>query len=432
MQSVCNPGLPQPNPTRFHQPEFTNEAATMIPKPLQTPPKWWSPKLSPIWVRIWRPLRLMSERRQHLVQEVEVRGAERLRSAISPTQGVLITPNHPGSADPYAIYHVAEEVGSPFYFMAAWQLFGDNNAFVRRILRHHGVFSVDREGMDLRAFKEAVNILANRRHPLVIFPEGEVYHVNDRVTPFREGAAAIALSALKRGDRPICAVPTAIKYKYLEDPTARLAGVMDDLERAVLWKPRRGAPLADRIYRFAEGPLALKELEYLGATQAGPLPERIRALTEFLLTRLEEKHGGDADGATIPERIKESRRRVIQKMEELPAADPARQLLQDDLDDAFFAVQLFSYPGDYVAQSPTIERIAETIDKFAEDVLGLRRASVCAARKVTVAIDEPIPVEPPDDRRTAAAALTRQLESRVQALLDGLQRDQPGGPGSST
>ncbi|MFQ5734288.1 MAG: lysophospholipid acyltransferase family protein [Planctomycetaceae bacterium] len=392
----------------------------MIPKPLQTPPKWWSPRLSAFWVRAWRPLRRMSQRRQHCIEEIEVRGVEHLKAALAGPQGVLICPNHPGSADPHVMYNVADEVGTPFYFMAAWQLFGDSNWLVRCILRHHGVFSVDREGMDLRAFKQAVDVLANRPHPLVVFPEGEVYHINDRVTPFREGPAAIALSALKRGDRPVSLVPVAIKYRYLEDPTPRLLKIMDDLEQAVLWRPKRDVPLAERIYHFAEGPLALKELEYLGSTQTGPLPRRINALTEFLLQRLEDRHGGDAAGHSVPERIKESRRRIIRKIEELPGGDPARQLLNDDLDDAFFAVQLFSYPGDYVSQSPTIERIAETIDKFAEDVLGLRRASVCAGRKVTISIDEPIAATNAENRRTAAANLTKQLEERVQALLDGI------------
>ena len=46
------------------------------------------------------------------------------------------------------------------------------------------------------------------------------------------------------------------------------------------------------------------------------------------------------------------------------------------MEDLFFATQLFSYPGDYLADDPSIERIAETIDKFEEDILGLALPTV--------------------------------------------------------
>ena len=39
--------------------------------------------------------------------------------------------------------------------------------------------------------------------------------------------------------------------------------------------------------------LALKEIEILGATQAGRLPERIRGLIEFVLCRIEARYGLD-------------------------------------------------------------------------------------------------------------------------------------------
>ena len=92
----------------------------------------------------------------------------------------------------------------------------------QHILRWHGCFSVDREGTDMKAFRQATEVLQNSPHPLVIFPEGEVYHLNERTTPFREGAAAIALSAAKRAKRDVVCVPCAIKYEYLEDPRPNL------------------------------------------------------------------------------------------------------------------------------------------------------------------------------------------------------------------
>jgi 1-acyl-sn-glycerol-3-phosphate acyltransferase len=391
----------------------------MIPKPLRNPPKWWSPKLSPLAIRCLRPVRRVAQRKLEAVYEIEVRGVERLRDAIAKDQALLITPNHPGSGDPYAMYHLADEAGRAFYFMAAWELFAECRRLTRGILRLHGVFSVDRDGTDLNAFKRAVEILKAGRHPLVIFPEGEVYHINDRITPFREGPAAIALTACRKGDRPVAAVPVALKYYYLEDPTPGLRQVMERLERQILWRPRSDEPLAARVYRFAEAALGLKELEYTAATSTAPLPERVRALREFVLSRAEQRQGLAAEGKSVPERIKAVRQRIRTRVEQLPPGDPARVEGDRDRDDVFFCVQLFSYPGDYVEESPSIERIAETIDKFAEDVLGTRRASVCAARKIVVSVGEPLPVDG-GDRKTAGAKLTRELEQRVQSLLDEL------------
>jgi hypothetical protein len=89
-------------------------------------------------------------------------------------------------------------------------------------------------------------------------------------------------------------------------------------------------------------------------------------------------------------------------------------------------VQLFSYPGDYVSRNPSVERIAETLDKFEEDVLQAAQPSVRGRRNVCVRFGEPLPVERTPGRRDAAAALTDTLEERVQQLLDGINANLKG------
>lgn len=394
----------------------------MFRNPVRTPPRWWAPRLNRFWIWFWRPFRRRRQLREQQLHGIELRGVGHLERVLGGDRGVLITPNHPGSADPYILYHLADRVKSPFYFMTAWQLFWHIHPLGRLALQHHGAFSVDREGTDLRAYKQAVEVLSSSPYPLVIFPEGEVYHISDRLTPFREGPATIALSAAKRAKRPVVVVPAAMKYHYTEDPTPELLRLMNALEEEVFWRPRPDLPLGERIYRLAEGLLALKELEYFGHTASGDLPERISALTDFVLSGLEKVHGGAPNDSTTPERIKTLRQRILKQMERLPEDDAGRKPYQDALDDLFLVVQLFSYPGDYVAEEPSIERIAETLDKFEEDVIGdgLRSAAIRAARRATLALGEPIPVEPSQDRRGASAALTALLEERVQSLLDGI------------
>jgi hypothetical protein len=103
-----------------------------------------------------------------------------------------------------------------------------------------------------------------------------------------------------------------------------------------------------------------------------------------------------------------------------PAKDSsaARQLVCD-MEDLFFAMQLYSYRGDYLAHNPSIERLAETIDKFEEDVLGLDYPTVRGDRRVTIRFGEPIELAPGKSDRNAAE-LTKRMQSAVQSQIDAL------------
>jgi 1-acyl-sn-glycerol-3-phosphate acyltransferase len=382
-------------------------------------PPWFSPRMCPRLVRLLRPIRLLKQWREHRLRSVEVRGLEHLLEPVQRGQGVLITPNHAGHADAYVLPHAADRVGRPFHFMVAWQVIAKQGPLGRLTLRAHGCFSVDREGSDLRAFRQAVEILQGSPYPLIIFPEGEVYHVNDRITPFREGNAAIALAAAKRAQRPVVCVPAAIKYQYVEDPTPELQQLMTRLEERILWRPRPDLSLRERVERFAVGLQTLRELEYLGQAQTGNLAERNAGLSDALLERVEARYGRQDRNTSVPERVKTLRHQVLKQLAGVPPDDPRRFQADRDLDDLFAVVQLFSYPADYVAENPTLERVAETIDKFEEDVFGIPTATPRGVRRAVVSFGEP--VEAPSQRKKEdVALLTKTLEQRVQALLDGI------------
>lgn len=374
--------------------------------------------MTPWLVRAWYPLMRREMYRVARISDVEVRGLKHLRSAVDSGAGIMITPNHSFHYDSYVLGHAAQQVGRPFHFLTAWQVFAMSTPFQRWVMQRHGCYSIDRESADLGAFKRSVEILRTHPCPLAIFPEGDIYHTNDRVMPFREGAAAIALSAAKRGDRPIVAIPAALRSIYIDDPTPGLLELMSRLEAAVHWRPRPDMPLIDRIYRFAEGLLALKELEYLGQPQSGTVPQRTRSLADQILGQKEPKYGITPKSDSIPERVKELRRHFIQQLErpDLDAASYGQ--LKCDMEDLFLVIQLYSYPGDYVAEAPTIERIAETLDKFEEDVLRVAYPKSRGRRRATVTFGEPIPVAAERGSRDAVAELTSQLEQGVQLLLN--------------
>ena len=163
-------------------------------QPFQTPPKTWAPKLKPWLVRLWRPLINRTLREGQKIASVDVQGIEQVQQALASGAGLLVTPNHSFHYDSFVIFHVADQVDRPFHIMTAWQVFEMSSRLERWMLQRHGCFSVDREGADRRALKQAIEILRDSPHPLVIFPAGVVYHTNDRGRPFRERAAAFALS----------------------------------------------------------------------------------------------------------------------------------------------------------------------------------------------------------------------------------------------
>lgn len=374
--------------------------------------------MTPWLVRLWRPMINRDLRRGQRIVELDVTGIERVQRALAGGAGVLVTPNHSFHYDSYVLIEASHRVGTPFHFLTAWQVFAMSKRHEQLALQCHGCFSINREGSDLAAFKTAVEILRSQPEPLVIFPEGDIYHNNDRVTPFRDGAAAIAMSAAKKAERPIVCIPAALKCFYLDDPTEELKQLLGRLEAAIHWRPRPDLPLDQRVYRFSEGLLALKELEYMGQAQSGLLKERTLRLADAVLTGLELRHHVQNKGGILPERVKEVRRTVIKAIEQEGLTVEEKERLTADMDDLFFVIQLFSYPGDYVAERPTIERIAETLDKFEEDVLKADYPGIRGTRRAVVRFGEPIPVPKEREAKGSVEAWTDLVESRVQGLLD--------------
>lgn len=384
----------------------------------------WTDRLNPLVVRLARPIRRWMQIRRQRLLEIDVLGTEHLAPLLGESAGVLIVPNHSTHADAFVMYELADRLGRCFHFMATTQMFAAVGPLVRWLYTRHGCFSVDREGTDLRAFKRAVKILQESPHPLVIFPEGEVYHLNDRVTPFRDGPATIALTARRRAKRPVYCIPCALKYHYVRDPTPELEALMTELERKIAWRPRTGRPLVERVLKYAEGQLALKEVYYLDGPQPGTLRERLTRLHGSILERLEDHYGKSGRGKTVPERVKEVRRACLARFEDTDQSTGAQSEVEPHLDDLFVAVQLFSYPGDYLLENPPVERVAETLDKLEEDILERQTARIRGARRAVVVLGAPLDVADfaQGSPRKSAPKLTDELERRVQALIDTLRQ----------
>ena len=270
-----------------------------LPLPDQLPYHFLPPRVSPFWVSTSRLFIRYLLRRLQWLRSFEFSGVEHLQGVIRKGDGVLITPNHPDFADPGVMFELSRRLRLPFCYMAAYQIFDGGAGLRKFILPRLGVFPVDREGSDRAAFSVGLDILVKGRNPLVIFPEGEIYHLADRLTPLREGAAALAIIAAKKKvaedeKKTVWIVPTAIKYRFLDgyDPLPELHDLMSDLEARFTWSNAPARPLLERMYRYAEGLLTLKELEYFDVPRSGALKERIGGLRAHLLDEMEDRRCG--------------------------------------------------------------------------------------------------------------------------------------------
>ncbi len=387
-----------------------------------------TPTVSPLWVKAGGAYYARLLRREQWIDGIEIDGAERIAGLVKSGDGVLICPNHPDDADAGVVFELGRRSGHPFYFMAAYQIFRGMAGFV---LPRVGCFPVDREGADLRAFKLAVEVLGTKGHPLVVFPEGEIYRMADRLTPLREGAAAIALAGTKKranAGKAAWIVPVGLKYRFGEStaPEPELHRRLTELERRFNWWPSEGQSLVERIYRYALGAIQLKELEYLGSAREGPLPERLAAIRCAILDRLEDALLARRSTEHPPVRVKELRRACLERLAKPEATEADRDAVRKNLFDLDNVIGLFSYPGDYVRSDPTLERAAEIVTKLEQDFLDRAYTVPPARRKAFVAVGEPIDCREflvaGRKARLAAPDLTHRLEERMQALLDSMPK----------
>ena len=374
-----------------------------------------------------RPLAVWHNRRAWLhqryrVRTVEEKGWQRVRDLCRAGDSVLLAPNHSDHADPHAIMEVGHRYRLPLRFMAARELF-DKSALVSWVMQHLGVFSVDRDGPDVASLKTAIQILSRGCCPLVVFPEGEIYHHHARLDPLMEGVASILLRAARKlpEGRSAWLVPVAMTFRHDAEVEAGFSERLSRLEDRIGWKPRPAMPIDERIVRLGAGILSLKELEFFGESGAGGLAERLGALCQHLLEDVEERRGKDNRAGTPPERVRALRYRIRRCLldETNPAGADEKRALMDDLYRAFTALQAHSYPGDYLLEHPSLHRRAETLMKLEEDLLG--ECQYQTWRTARVVAGQPIAVSAMlhDGSLTAKCSgkLTHVLEDKLGALI---------------
>lgn len=337
--------------------------AVIVPQPYEFIP----PRYSGFWHRLIRWLLPRTLRKSHGISTVECIGAEKLRASLDAAHGVLIASNHCRPSDPMVLDSLAAAVRRPFHVIASWHVFMLGR-IQRFLLPRVGGFSIYREGLDRESLKCAIRILAEAKHPLVVFPEGIITRSNDRLVSFMDGPAFVGRSAAKqRGEGKVVIHPVFIRYFFEGDLAGTILPVLEEIERRLSWQPQTQLSLRERIRKVGGALLDLKEIEHWEASQSGSVGERLRRLENHLLEPLEDQWAaGRHDGGSIA-RVKRLRSAIVPDMADGSLDESERSSRWRALSDLYLVQQLHCYPGDYLDE-PTPERVLETVERYEEDL----------------------------------------------------------------
>jgi 1-acyl-sn-glycerol-3-phosphate acyltransferase len=295
--------------------------------------------------------------------------------------------------------------------------------FQALLLRRLGAFSVYREGLDRTAIKTAIDLLAEARRPLVIFPEGIVTRSNDRLAALIEGTGFIARSAAKQraktgaGGRTLL-LPVGLRYRFLGDLVATAGPVLDRIETRLTWTPRPDLTLIERLRRAGNAILGLQELELVGEFRHETIHERLTRLIDEILGPLEVEWKVKRRESDVPSRVRALRTAILPQLVEGGLADAERDRRWEQLARLYRAQQLSLYPAGYLDGNPSTERVLETVERLEEDLTD--DAAVHRPIAVTVHVGEAIEV-------TADGLSPAELMNEVRARLETLLGIRPSG-----
>ena len=374
--------------------------------------------------------------KNHRIRELKVSGeVEALRDAKEGGERLMFVINHPSHSDAQTITEVHRRLGIDSCFMAAYDVFL-RSKLAAWCMQRMGNFSIDREGADRKAMAAAIATLKEGRFALNIFSEGNVFLTNDRLAPFMDGAAFIALKALSAMDgAPLKIVPVSLKFTHLTAPREAVTGRMVQLAKDSGYHFPPGisdAPidavlgLGHQIIQKFLAEHGFREEMCMGDR---PLFEILREFTGGLTGHLEEELGIDSQpGAEFAARIAKVRSRVHQlRMES------GRQSYAGVAERAILALRVHGYLEPYLTTHPSIDRYDETVERISEDFYSRampRTGPRRALARIHSPVDPSIFLEASGGKmRDAIGPLTAELQRAVQSGIDSLNEtnDAPGG-----
>lgn len=403
------------------------------------PPK---PQRAWIWLLLQYNRFLYLPGKLHRINSISLINEEQLSGClIRGRSHILFLCNHPTHSDPQIMLEMQRQLGVISMFMAAYDLFERRSKLDVWVMKVMGVFSVDREILDSKAIQQGIKTLVDGEYAMTIFPEGEVYHQNDRVVSFQEGAIYMALAAQKKlaklhPGHSIYIVPVSLKVSHDHDQRPAISALLVELAAGTgTTLDREGEPVAE-LERIASA-LVLREVKKAGLdlSPAGTdgLEAQLKIAARLIIAALEKSMDiGVENSGNLMNRLLHIRRSIHQiridpdKAAGFPEAGKwANQ--------AMLALRILSYNPNYLRDKPSIDRYGECVEKLYEDFHS-RTLSPYGNRKARVYFSTPINLLDKLNNfqgksRELLKELTKESELAIQGGIDKLN-DMNHCPGS--
>lgn len=350
----------------------------------------------------------------------------------------IVCPNHPHHADADIIFAFSRAVGEDFDFLTARELFHGSHVY-DPLLRYMGCLPVTRGKSDRSALKNARDLLIANNRKLVVFPEGEVSHLNDALLPLKSGAIHIAFAALEElqisePDAPVVILPLAVKYTYTRDIYQALNASLVKMESQLGIDHDPDLSLYAKLQKVGFVVLDVLEREYgLEQAPAASLNERLDRLRSTILKQVASFLSVELDADrtqldwahTLQATIYDER-----SLHEVQSKEPF-QSIQKDRDEqlASFSrdinrvINLIAVYHGYIGDPATQEQFADIIDCLEDEVLG--EVSVKGPRLILIDVGEPIGLNQyhsqyGKDKASAVRTVNRKIVEQLYGRLERL------------
>ena len=382
--------------------------------------------------------RLDLARRNRL--RIEPRDLQVLRD-LPPGMGVILVSNHADEVDMRACLELSRRCGRRFLYMMNSEAFDEGFGNAGWWLRRLGAFSVERGGRNEEAKRYAIDAVKRGQEVLVVFPEGEIYYLNDLVQPFKSGAVDIGMQAVVESRRTLpdwtaYLVPMAIKYRYRQ-PIAPILERRTRLMEQHLFRRIHGDSLPRRLGLIMAELLHRQEMIHHLKADPGriaELSERVQEVRQQVLSQAEEHHAGPAVDPRAPAidrawRLSSYLRGLLRQGWQFSAE--RRAGFRVELAGLKHVARMGGWQPQYVDLDPSQERLAETVIKLEREVYGINRPHQLAKRDVFLRIGEPIDLAPfvapyIQDAQAVRHGVAERLRDVIQALVDDILTPRAG------
>ena len=354
--------------------------------------------------------------------------------------GIILTPNHADETDFKVCLDLSRRCGRRFLFMMNREAFDEGFGTAGWWLQRLGAFSVERGGQNAGAKRYAIEAVERGQEVLVIFPEGEIYYLNDLVQPFKSGAVEIGMQAVvearrTRPDWTAYLIPLAIKYRYRQ-PIHPILERRTRLMEQRLCRRMGGLSLQRRLVHILADLLHRQELAHHLEPDPDRLTElsgRVQEVRKAVLSQIEEKYAGaavDSQALTMDRawRLSSYLRDLLTQVGRFSTRSQAQ--FRNDLAMLKRVARMGSWQPQYVDVDPSQERLAEMVLKLEREVYRIKRPHRLANRGVFLRIGGPIDLGRfvPAYQRDAQAVrhrIAEQLRDTIQALINAIPSGTP-------